>query len=178
MSDYYLAHAILNSNPKRVLNEILKSGYLLASDISGNQGMSYTPLEYIHFSLFKDKKPLFERTINLFISSKILYKRSFRYAFRWVGTDISSTIKVNPRKCSKSTINRILNKINKYTLNPDNYYEILIKNKVNLHKYLVAISPREKLGEKIINFIHKNYPNILILDSFPESSSKLNYVDV
>lgn len=174
MAQYYLVHAILNPNPGIVLLKILKSGYLYSSSKSGCQGLSYCPLEYVHLSLFKNNKLLFKHTINLFLSSKILYRRSFRYALTWVGSDITYTNKVDP---FFDNVNNILDKINTHLLldDPEKTHEILIKNKINLHMYLVAIYSIEQLSNEVIQLLRQDYPSVIILNEFPKTSDELNY---
>lgn len=52
-------------------------------------------------------------------------------------------------------------------------HEILIKNQVDLHKYLVAICCKDFLlqdNDNTIRYIKKYYKNVLILDHFPSSA--------
>jgi len=53
-------------------------------------------------------------------------------------------------------------------------HEILLKKKVNLHKYLKVICCRDILSKETIEYINKNYPNVIILDNFPLSAQNLN----
>ncbi|AVL94410.1 hypothetical protein ma892 [Moumouvirus australiensis] len=176
---YYLVHSIVPPSSDKVL-KILRDGYLYASSYSGFQGISGIPLDYVYFTLLGDSEAAMGG-FKLILDSKILYKRSFRYALSWVGSSIESTIKVNPRK---DDVNAVLDEINDYIIKTKQdetcllpgLHEIIIKKKVDLHKYLRAICYRDKLSEQVINFIQDNYPGVMILNDFPKSASELNKI--
>jgi hypothetical protein len=115
------------------------------------------------------------------LSTDVLYKRSFRYALKWVGNEIQNTVKVNYRH---DNVNKILDKINEHIVYTNNYdvrnitgsHEILLKKKVNLHKYLVAICCGSHLSLEIIEYIKQNYLNVKIIDKIPKSAHDLNNI--
>jgi hypothetical protein len=118
------------------------------------------------------------------LSDTILYKRPFRYALKWVGSNIEETTKVTPRDNVSSILNKIDEHIQRISrkesetklANIMTSHEILIKKKVNLHRYLVAICEHDVLTDSIREYIHKNYPNVKILNSFPNSSEELSEI--
>lgn len=174
MQPYYLTHAIIYPKPEKIL-KILKDGYLLAGKYSNETGVYHdTPLEYIYFSLLGSLPP-FHPGVTFILDTKLLNRRSFRYALSWLGDEIDKTTKINPRY---QNIGKILDFINQHIENINLIdpkmtqfsHEILLKKKVNLHKYLVAICCRDSLSNESIEYIHKYYPSVKILDNFPESA--------
>lgn len=106
-----------------------------------------------------------------------MYNRSFRYALKWVGPEIQHTTKVHPKF---DNVDQTLNKINNHISNLDpNYpgittsHEILIKKKVSLHKYLVAICCQSSLSTEVIHYVKEHYPNVKILKYYPSSATEL-----
>uniref|UniRef100_A0A6G6ADV7 Uncharacterized protein n=1 Tax=Borely moumouvirus TaxID=2712067 RepID=A0A6G6ADV7_9VIRU len=176
---YYLVHSIVAPSSEKML-KILQDGYLYASGHSGFQGLSGIPLDYVYFTLLGDSEAAMGG-FKLILDIKILYKRSFRYALSWVGSKLEATTKVNPRK---DDVNAVLDEINDYTVTQKQnktsfsaaWHEIIIKKKVDLHKYLRAVCYRDKLSEQVINFIQDNYPDVMIINDFPKSASELNKI--
>jgi len=180
MSNFFLVHGVIDQNPNKIL-KILKDGYLIASYYSHQSGLYHNDLlEYVYFSLLGDEASFPFKNISFILDSNVLYNRSFRYALKWVGGDIDKTIKVNPRF---DNVDIVLYKINKHIISIDPDYpgkntshEILLKKKVNLHKYLVAICCKSSLTNDVIDYANKHYPNVVILDSFPDSAEVLNNI--
>ncbi|AEQ33372.1 DUF5846 domain-containing protein [Megavirus chiliensis] len=176
---YYLVHSIVASSSEKML-KILRDGHLYASSYSGLQGISGIPLDYVYFTLLGDSEAAMGG-FKLILDSKILYKRSFRYALSWVGSKLEATTKINPRK---DNVNAVLDEINDHIVRTKQdetcllpgLHEILIKKKVDLHKYLRAVCYRDMLNKQTINFIHNNYPGVMILNDFPKSASQLNNI--
>lgn len=176
---YYFVHSIVAPSSKKVL-KILRDGYLYASSYSGFQGIYSIPLDYVYFTLLGDSQAA-AGGFRLILDSKILYKRSFRYALSWVGSKLEATTKVNPRK---DNVDAVLDEINNHIISTKQdetcllpgLHEILIKKKVDLHKYLRAVCYRDMLNKQTINFIHDNYPGVMILNDFPKSASQLNNI--
>lgn len=195
---YYLVHSIVTPSSEKML-KILQDGYLYASSeirllrcnnlsnlphrrqgYSGLQGISGIPLDYVYFTLLGDSEAAMGG-FKLILDSKILYKRSFRYALSWVGSKLEATTKVNPRK---DNVDAVLDEINNHivTTKQDEtcllpgLHEILIKKKVDLHKYLRAICYRDKLSKQVINFVQDNYPCVMVLNDFPKSAFELNNI--
>ena len=106
---------------------------------------------------------------------------SFRYALKWVGNEIQNTTKVNYRY---DDVGQVLDKVNKHIVYINKYdihnnigsHEILIKKKVNLHKYLVACCCSSYFTPEIIKYIKQNYPNVEIINKIPKSAHELNYI--
>jgi len=177
MSKYYLVHSVVDPQNDKIL-KILSDGYLYSSTYSEQQGISGVPLQYVYFTLLGDNIS-FHGGVNFIISTDILFERSFRYALSWIGSHINETTKVNYKF---NDVNKVLDKINLYIdnikkMDPDHSimsHEILLKKKINLHRYLVAICCRKKLSSDIIIFIKNHYPNVKILDTFPKSANELN----
>lgn len=168
---YYLTHTVVDPNPDKIL-KILKDGHLYSSSFSGQQGISGIPLEYVYFSLLGDTRPIFGvGGITFILDSEVLFKRSFRYASGWIGGDVSKTTKV---KYTYQNINKVLRKIDQYPKNDIMSPEILLKKRVSLDIYLVAICCNKKLTDEIINYVKIYYPYVKILDYFPKSSDQLN----
>lgn len=177
MNKYYLVHTVVDPNPNKILN-ILKDGCLYANILTKQFGLYYDdPLEYVYFSLLGDIAP-FHGGFNFILDVSVLFRRSFRYALKWVGDDISNTVKINPKY---HDVSKILDFINHHIISSSNSsfqitsHEILLKKKVKLHKYLVAVCCSDELSPIVVNHIKKYYPNVFILTSFPNSASSLNY---
>ncbi len=175
MSKYYLVHSVVDPSVDKIL-KILKDGYLFSSYTSKQQGISGIPLNYVHLMLLGDGS-IFHGGVNFILNPKILFHQSFKYALQWIGSSIKDTIKVNHKH---DDINKILDEINSHTIKTNSHdnlfsHEILLK-KVNLHKYLVAVCCKNKLSSEIINYINEEYPNVQIIDKFPESAQDLNHI--
>lgn len=178
---YYIVHSVIDPQPEKIL-KILKDEHLRASSETKQFGIYHGEyLDYVFFSLFGDEKPAFGYGgVNFILDSKILLKRSFRYALKWVGNDLEKSIKVNYRI---DNVNKVLDEINKHIINIDindprkmTSHEIMIKKKISLHRYLVAICCKNRLSDESIEYINKNYPNVKILDEFPESANELKHI--
>ena len=118
MYKYYIVHAVVDPRPEKIL-KILKDGYLYASSYTKEYGLFYGEyLDYVYFSLLGDEKISFGHGgITFIIDTKVLFRRSFRYALKWVGNDLDKTTKVNYRY---DDVNKVLNKINQHiiSINP------------------------------------------------------------
>jgi hypothetical protein len=178
MVKYYLVHFVFNPTTDKILN-ILHDGYLYSSLHTKKHGLFHGEyLNYVYFSLLGDRNMSFgSHGVSLIIDSRILYKQIFRYAYGWIGNDIDKSFKVNYQY---DDVDKILDKLNRYINEIDinnpllmASHEFLLK-KVDLHKYLVAICCKNNLSSEIINYINKEYPNVLILDDFPNSAHELN----
>ena len=181
MSKYYLVHAVRDPEPKKIL-KILKDGYLYASSYSKQYGIFYGEyLDYVYFSLLGDSFVLPTSLATFILSTNVLYKRSFRYALTWAGNEIQNTTKVNYRY---DNVYQILDKINKHIVYTNKYnihnnigsHEILLKKKVNLHNYLVAICCGTHFTPEIIKYINQNYPNVKIINKIPKSAHDFNVI--
>ncbi|RYX78578.1 hypothetical protein EON71_01040 [bacterium] len=171
------------NTPVRSTDGLFNDGYLFSGKITNMVSMSdpSNPLSYVSFSLLCETTPM-QGGFNLILSQKILSHRSFRYNFEWIGYDYENTIKV--KTTSKKKINSVLNRIMTYIGKNESDIklfnimppEILFKKKVNLRKYLVAISPKYnyKMTHKDIQNINDNYPGVLILDNMPQTSDDMD----
>jgi hypothetical protein len=179
MSKYYLVHGVLDPYPEKIL-KILEDGYLYASSYTKKYGLFHgEPLDYVYFSLLGDENVSFGYAgVSFILDSTVLLKKTFRYALQWVGNDIDKSIKVDHKH---DDVNQILNTINQHITSIDKAkigkkltsHEIMIKKRVNLHKYLVAICCESNLTEDIIGYIKKNYTNVILIDDFPNSAHEL-----
>lgn len=163
---YYLGHALINPTPDKIM-KILKDGYLLSNIESGAEGFyAGSPLEYVYFSLINKSLRTSIGGVVFVINPVILNRRSFRYALSWIGDEIDKTIKVKTNN-SKKIIKKIIDHINaedKKTFS----HEILLKKKVNLDKYLVAIYPKDMLTNDVTNYLSQRYKNVRILNDETE----------
>jgi hypothetical protein len=175
---YYLVHSVVDPRPEKIL-KILKDGYLYASKYTKQYGIYHGEyLDHVYLSLFGDEKVKFgSYGVTFIIDAKILFDHSFRYALNWVGDDLKKTIEVNYKY---NDVDGELDKINQHIISMDEKnpnkttsHEILIKKKINLHEYLVAMCCSDTLTVEIIDYLHKNYPNTIILDEIPDSANEL-----
>lgn len=117
--------------------------------------------------------------MNFVLDIKVLYKRSFRYALGWVGSNLDKTTKVNYRN---DDIDEVLDLINRHIVGKISAeqciytHEILLKKKVSLHRYLVAIYSKDAITDEIIEYVNQNYPGIVILNERPKSASELTLI--
>ncbi len=183
MVKYYLVHFVFDPTQDKIFN-ILHDGYLYSSSHTKKHGLFRGEyLDYVYFSLFGDHKPSFGfGGVSFIFDSKILHDRSFRYSHSWIGNDLNKSVKVSYKY---DDVDKILDQLNKYINQIDANnplimasHEILLKKKVNLHKYLVAICCKDNLSSEIINYIIEQYPKVIILDDFPSSASELNNLSV
>lgn len=175
---YYLIHSVFDPQPDKIL-KILHDDYLFSSSYSKYYGLyNGFPLDYVYFSLLGETLP-FHSGINFILDTKVLYKRSFRYALKWIGNDIEDTIKVNYQF---DDVDNILDEINQHIISVASSepgrkmtsHEILLRKKVSLHRYLVAIGGIDMLSIDAINYIKQFYPHVKLLDELPESANELN----
>jgi len=178
----FLVHETTSQSLKNILNEnCIKSLNLLEPKYINQGDGVYKNNKFVYFTttdkLF-DKKYIGH--ILIYINSDILYNRAF-----YVSTCHSNC----PDKLYEETINNIKHYKRKYNRYTKNYNEILqklykhstnilngkaynafqqvaIKNKINIANYIIGIyiSEYKKNTEidKLIYYIEKNYPNILI----------------
>ncbi|XWV25374.1 hypothetical protein QJ856_gp0390 [Tupanvirus deep ocean] len=179
---YYLTHGVANPEPEKIL-KILQDGYLYANRHTGQYGLFYgETLDHVYLSLLGDENVSFAPNgVNFIFDTSILYKKKFRYAFNWIGNDIEKSIKVNPKY---DNVDQILDIINQHIVNIDpsstarklTSHEILIKDKINLHEYLVAMCCISNLTTEIINYIRTNYPKVILIENPPNSAIELTYL--
>ncbi|XWV26677.1 hypothetical protein QJ857_gp0383 [Tupanvirus soda lake] len=178
MPKYYLVHKIVNPQPDKIL-KILRDGYLRPSKETKESGIFPAgSLDHIYFSLFGSVKDIYALAgITFILDSKILYERPFRYALTWAGNVLEKSIPVNPEY---DDVSEVLNKIDKHIINmvqnePDEIgtHEILLKDKINLHKYMVAICCYNRLSADVIDYVNHNYPNVEIINKIPNTSTEL-----
>jgi hypothetical protein len=121
--------------------------------------------------------------ILIYINSDILYNRAFyvsthhsAYPDKLYEEKIINNTKQYKRKYNRYTknYNEILKKLYNYSTNISNgkaynaFQQITIKNKINIANYIIGIYISEYKSinntetDKLINYIEKNYSNILI----------------
>lgn len=148
--------------------------YRVSSDIP--TGISGIPLDYIHLTLVGNVCS-FCCGVSFILDHRILFKRSFRYALSWVGSNIDRTIKVNYQH---DDVYQTLEKINAHTVTKQHdlsacihSHEILLKKEINLHKYLIAICCLHQLTDDIVHYVKTNYPRVHILNARPKSATDI-----
>ncbi len=170
---YYLLHKIFDPTDDKILS-ILYDGFLYPSSKSLISGIFPAGfLQYVFLSLFNKNNADITGGINFVIDTAILDDHSFRYALSWCGGSINDSFYVDPLF---HNVDKILDRINTnvellYSKNPDTTcsHEIFLK-KVDLHKYLVAISGANRLSNHVKYVIRKKYPHVLLLNKLPESA--------
>jgi len=176
----YLFHNTSISALKSILKDgYLKSYSLLDKPPKNSEGSGlYTENKFVYFSVtdkLLDKK--IHSMITMYFNSKLLFNKSF-----YVATLHSSTPnklcewKVDKNKMYKRKYNKyytryntILKKLYDYSISVLNGYsfqifqQVAVRNKVNLDE-LVAIEINDKslVTNKLIDYITKNYPNVMI----------------
>jgi hypothetical protein len=178
---YYLVHKVYNVTSDKIM-KILKDGYLYASSETKISGLYPGGLlDYVYFSLFGSVKDIHVMAgVNFILDIKILYDQPFRYAYSWTGNDMNKNIEANPKNDNIDDILYELDKHIKTSIEQDPYeignHEILIKEKVDLNKYLVAICCSKKISSNAKKYIKKYYPNVKIIDQIPNSATELSNI--
>lgn len=179
-SKYFLVHTVVDPRPDKILG-ILKDKYLYSSSKTKQSGLYYGELlDYVYLSLLGDEPP-FQGGVNFIFDVDLLFEHKFRYALKWVGNDIGKTVLIDPKI---DDVDKILDEINKHIVSVNSSspnsiamkttsHELLVKNKINLNKYLLAICCYDDLTNGTIDYIKNNYPKVKILDKFPNSSTEL-----
>lgn len=174
---YYLLHKLFGPSDDKILS-ILYDGFLYPSSKTLSSGMFPGGLlQYVFLSLYNKYNVIITGGINFVIDTSILDDHSFRYALSWRGCSIDDSIYVDPLF---HDVDKILDRINSSVesqFQKDQYalcsHEILLK-KVDLHKYLVAISGANMISDRVKKVIRKNYPHVLLVDNLPQSADVLN----
>ncbi len=181
---------LIHETNESALKSILKSGYLMSYSSlkkinktpKNNYGKGlYTDNDYVYFCCV-DK--LFDKTIGgriiMYFNSKLLYNKSFYASTIWspypdklnewkVKNDDGTNTKEYKRKYDKNytKYNTVLKKLYDQSVSKHKkafyvFQQIAVKNKVNI-KELVAIEfIRKDDNDKIIKYITKYYPDIII----------------
>lgn len=174
----YLVHETTMDN----LLLLLKDGEIKSNQLTGKinngDGVYDKPNKFVYFAF---ERFLFANTTfgryKLYFSSDLLYNRDFYLSTvqspspdveqMWMNGN-HKELKIKYKRYTNN-INKILDKFYYFNDHGFAYGQIAIKNKINIHKYLVAIqfvdSPTIKFIQqknKIINIVKKKYPNILI----------------
>lgn len=199
---YYLVHCVmgygeLTSDNQRVIDKIFKDGYLYCSKYTKIESRSHNPHDYVYLSLL-NKYLICKYGINLVFSDKLLLHRTFRYNYNWHGFIYDETVRVKTK--NKEIIMKHLNNLEKFIIKnaeenvkaqkanqaviksnngalrvPFDFcsHEIFIKKKINLHKYLIAVTIHGDKFTKTIKYITKHYPHVKILKEVPDTSTEL-----
>ena len=176
---YYLLHKLFGPSDDKILS-ILNDGFLYPSSKTLINGMFPAGLlQYVFLSLYNKYNVILTGGVNFVIDTSILDDHSFRYALSWCGDSIKDSIYVDPLFHDVSKILDRINSAVESKFQKDQYamcsHEILLK-KVNLDKYLVAISGADMLSDRVQKVIRKKYPHVLLLDNLPESADELYHI--
>ena len=169
VKQFYLTHSTDENNLIGMIND----GYIYSGIYANRSRLFGSPTSrYVYLSLLGDISSNFQN-ITLFLSDRVLFNRSFRYAFGWFTEDaLEKTIKVDHKR---DNVLEHLESLNDHILKSNNVtsHEILLKKKVNLDKYLVAVCCKNNISSNTINLIKSIYPKVKILDNNPISASNL-----
>ena len=175
MERYCLTHSSVGTDEEMIL-KILKSGYLYAGFYTKNYRLFGRPeAKYVYFTLYDPNNP-HKFGYNFFISDRILYHRSFRHSLGWHSEDSDVNTKV---KYPKDNIKKILAEITSHIINLVGSarawmgHEILIKKKVNLHKYLVGISSCCGFSNEFREYVNFYYPATKLFDEYPNNMTEI-----
>jgi len=152
------------------LKKILKDGYLKSSYLLSKEGFKNKVGEGIHpknkYVYFSCSNRLFDKRIigkiTLFFKSDLLKSKKFYIStFHTASPNLEKLIKTDKynnilKGLYKQSIKRLLNG-KSYQV----FQQIAIKNKLNLKK-LIAIKFNKKPSNSLLNYINKNYPEIII----------------
>ncbi|XWV25376.1 hypothetical protein QJ856_gp0388 [Tupanvirus deep ocean] len=178
MPKYYLVHKIVNPQSDKIL-KILRDGSLRSSKETNEPGIFPAGLlDRIYFSLFGTIKDVYALAgITFILNAKILYERPFRYALTWTSDKLEKSILVDPKY---DNVSEILDQIDRHINDvvqsePDEIgtHEILLKDKINLHKYMVAICCYNRLSSDVIDYVNRFYPNVEIIYKIPDTATDL-----
>jgi len=184
----YLIHNTNIKSLKSILNDGYLKSYSLLEKINktpknGEGDGLYNKNNFVYFSCVNN---LFDKNIigsvTLFFNAKLLFNKSFYVSNMhsaspeelsewWVKDDNGKRIKMYKRKYNRyyTKYNIVLKKLYNYSYSVlENgkafqvFQQIAVKNKVKLNE-LVAIQIKKDIAtDKIINYITKYYPNLII----------------
>lgn len=161
---------LLHNTDESYIYKILSDGKLKSSSKTKNVRMFGQPSgsKYIYLRLNQKKD-----YGNLYLDPKLLLENIFYLQTGWHGEPVSE--KIDGRKLTFTQLNKILSDFRKQV---QKYYkiqlknnipipimmsnEILVKNNIDLKKYLKKIHIVNK-NQKIINTINESYPKITFL---------------
>jgi hypothetical protein len=182
----YLLHNTSLKALKSILSEkYIKSYSILKKEkkknIHGEGYGLYNENDFIYFSSI-DKifsRKIYSRVI-LYFNSKLLYNRTFYVSTghspvpdelgEWEINYENKIKKMYKRKYAKNYkyYNNVIKKLYKHSISILNdgdgfqiFQQIALKNKINLDD-LVAIQFQEEPSKSILNYINKNYPNVIV----------------
>lgn len=159
---------LLHNTDESYIYKILSDGKLKSSSKTKNVRMYGNPSgsKYIYLRI-EQKKDLG----NLYLDSKLLLENVFYLQIGWHGEIIEE--KIDGRNMKEDELKILLEEFKRKVVN--NYKkqkkigipimmsnEILVKNNINLKKYLKKIKIVNK-SDKIKNILKNNYPNVLLL---------------
>jgi hypothetical protein len=175
----YLAHITELKYIKNILEDGELKSNKLTNNIESGEGIYNTHNNFVYFitteKLF-DKKIL--GSVILYLNSDLIYNRTFYVSTTWSNTpDHISEWYSNKRfqykrKYSRyyDKYNQILSKLYNYSINvlPNSnsfqvFQQVAIKNKVNITDKLIGIQFQSKPSNKLIQYIHTNYPDVKII---------------
>lgn len=161
---------LLHNTDESYLSKILIDGKLKSSSKTKNIRMYGQPSGSKYIFLRLDQKNDYG---NLYLDSKLLLENVFYLHYGWYGDPV--TKKIDGRKLTSNQLNKLLidfrEQVKKnYKINIKNNIptplmmsnEILVKNNIDLNKYLIKIN-MSKFDKNICEYVEKNYPNTKII---------------
>lgn len=189
INNTYLIHSLYENDVDKIM-QIFIHGYFYASFYKNTFSSFYIidllKPKYVHLQILDHPSDFhvdnpFKADITLILSDQILYHQSWNYSLEWISDDeINKTTKVRyPNKSNNNVqakyiiqVQNIIQIIKDHIKNVRNdpryniiSHEILIKHKIDLHKYLIAIYSKNNLSPEISKYLESNYPNVKIINN-------------
>lgn len=161
-------------NGKPIMETILRDGFLRSSKETGNYKLSGNrdneTVKYIFLKInLRNNEPF---TDTFTFNRDLLLEQTFWLNYGWNAKPTDNSIKIDGTKLTPDELYKILleyqKNVNKYVkerrkngryFTNSMSHEILIKNPINLHKYLDKIQDYS-LTDKEKQYAIKNYPNV------------------
>ena len=175
----YLAHITELKYIKNILEDGELKSNKLTNNIESGKGIYNTHNNFVYF-VTTDK--LFDKKIYgsviLYINNDLIYNRTFYVSTVWSDTPTNlrnwyENKKLHyKRKYSRyyDKYDQILSKLYNQSINVLSngkhfqiFQQVAIKNKVNIKDKLVGIQFQSKPSDKLIQYIHTNYPDVKII---------------
>ena len=174
----YLQHISFGNDDNRFIN-ILKDGYLRPGSKTKQSGLyGSNNAKWIYLRINTDINR-FDKFAHFYFDNSLLLKTKFVLNISWITEDnLDKKDIIDGTKLTKEELNELLTKFKKQAydsfiqkkckvpVNMSN--EILVKNDINLHKYLVGISKylvkdKDKKTKELAAFINENYKNVKMM---------------
>jgi len=173
----YLQHMIFGQDElhkgKRVMETILRDGFLRSSKetgnykLSGNEDKETVKYIYLKINLRNNEQPN-----TLVFNRNLLLEQTFWLNYGWQAKPNDKSIKINGTKLTTDELYELLleyqKNVNKYVKErrkKDGFFmnmmshEILIKNPINLHNYLEKIQEYALTNEEK-QLVKREYPDV------------------